>query len=603
MLSVVLFHFDRHWLSGGFAGVDVFFVISGFLITGVIHREIADRRFSIIAFYERRIRRIYPALLATLLVTLVAGFILFMPDELRDLGASTVAAIAFSSNILFWMQTDYFAGAADLKPLLHTWSLAVEEQYYIVIPPLMLLVHRWWPGKEKGVLAALALISFALSCAMVSIDASGNYYLPFTRSWELLIGALVSLGAFPPVRSRAWAEALAAIGIAALLAPLIMLDESSAFPAWNALPTCIGTALLIHTGGFRSTVASRILSLGPMVWVGLLSYSIYLVHWPLIVFVRYQMLGDVPVFVTILLVAATILLGWLSWRFVERPFRDKARWPRKRLFLWALVGSAALAIIGGVTFAARGFPQRLGTRAALAHKDRAQEAPTGCFMKGDWRGWRADKCYLIRGEGRPTLLWGDSHANHFAPTLRANKLGFTKPVLLFASAGCPPVLDVAVPHRKDCAGNNAQVLRIIKAYNVDRVILSSYWENVLRMNDISLSAVARSVAKLQAAGVDVRVIGNNPDFPFSDPQYLTLRLSKRSNPNASFYSPVRNDFAFNPALRAALPGVPFYDPMDRLCNADKCLAYQMGKTLTTDSAHLSGYGSALLLRDMGKFFD
>jgi len=599
---VVLFHLGSSILPGGYAGVDIFFVISGYLITRIIDREAAVGSFRIIAFYERRMRRIFPALLVTMAATFAAGLVIFMPDELRDLGASIVATAAFSSNILFWMQTDYFAGPAEFKPLLHTWSLAVEEQFYIVVPALIVLIYkvRWRP---QPVFVLLTLISFALSCLWVFVDSSGNYFLPHTRAWELLAGSLVALGVVPRIANDKLNEALALGALMLLVAPFFLLDETSAFPAWNALATCIGAALLIHTGEGRRTIAGTLLGVRPMVALGLVSYSLYLVHWPVIVFTKYSLLRDPTPLERAAILVVIVALAWASWRFVEQPFRDKRRVSRRTVFVFGLAASVGAAAFGFATFALDGLPQRLGTEARLVTRGDPQENPSAnCFLREDWRQWQGADCFLTRGSGPVILLWGDSHALQFAPVLRAEASRFDSNVLLYASAACPPVFGIDIPTRPNCRANNDHALEIIRQFGVTRAVLSAYWQRILHSIGADPAMLLATVRRLEALGVDVRIIGDNPDFPFANPTYLGVRLARREDPDAPFYTGVRNDFGFNAHLARSVTPTHFYDPMTMLCRDRECLAYENGELLMVDNAHLSSYGAKKLLSQMESFF-
>lgn len=604
VLSVVFFHLHLGPATGGFTGVDVFFVISGYLITGHVHREVVEGKFSILTFYERRIRRIYPALLATMAATFIAAWFIFMPDELRDLGSSMVATVSFASNLLFWMQIDYFAGPVDFKPLIHTWSLAVEEQFYIVIPPLIYAVHKWRPQMLKPVVAGLAIASFAASCLWVAIDPSGNYYLPHTRAWELLIGSAIALGIAPRLREGIEANWAAAVGLALVMAPIFLLSEESVFPAWNALATCIGTALLILSGQGKGTIVSGWLSNRLMVGIGLISYSLYLVHWPLIVFAKYVLLRDLNGVEKIALMAAMVLLAWLSWRYVERPFRDRKAWSRQRIFATAIPASLVLGLIGGAVFAMKGVPQRFGDQAQIAMAETSQTKQHAlCFLKGDWKAWQEEKCFLAQGKGGPvTLLWGDSHANHYRLPLMDRAARFEDPILFYGSAGCPPILDHDYSLGNSCRENSDHTRDIIRKYKVKRVVLSAYWQRNIDAKTFTLSDVANTVAKLRAMGTEVYIIGDNPDFAFANPAFLGMRLSRRDDPDAPFYTDVRNDFGFNARLAQVVGGTHFYDPLRPLCRDRKCLAYSNGQLMMMDNAHLSAFGAGMLLDDMRGIF-
>lgn len=600
VLSVVLFHLDPRWAPGGFVGVDIFFVISGFLITGIVQREIVDGRFSILRFYERRARRIFPALFAMLACTLIAGFFIFMPDELRDLGASIVATTTFSSNILFWLQTDYFSGPVEFKPLLHTWSLAVEEQYYLLVPPLMYVLHRWSPRFVKPAFAGLFVLSFVASCVWVFIDPSGNYYLPHTRAWELFTGSLIAMNMVPRIRSDTVGNLASVVGLFLLIGPIFWLSADSVFPAWNALAPCIGAAMLIHSGNGRVTIGGRLLGLKPMAAFGLISYSLYLVHWPLISFTRYQLLREPSVIEKLTLCAAMIVLATLSWRYVETPFRDRKRVTRRTIFVLGATATALAAASGAAVFLLKGIPQRFGEMSALAQTNDAQiEESRGCFLKGGWQDWKGDRCFLTRARGGPvTLLWGDSHANQFVPVLRRDHAGIDGSLLYYASAGCPPILDVDIPKRPDCRANNRHALEIIRQYDVRKVVLVGYWERIFHDNRLVPADMRETMRVLHSMGVKIAMIGDNPDYPLANPDFLGMRLARRDNPKAPYYTTIRNDRGFNPSLHAAARPDVFFDPMEKLCRGNECLIYADGEILMSDNAHLSTQGARLVLNQM-----
>lgn len=600
--SVVLYHINSSWVPGGFAGVDVFFVISGYLITSLLQRDIAAGRFSLVGFYERRIRRIFPALIAVMAATFVAGLIIFMPDELRDLGVYIAATAAFCTNILAWLDTDYFAGAVDFKPLLHTWSLAVEEQFYVVIPILLYALHRWTPRATKAVIVALAVISFALSCAWVLIDPSGNYYLPHTRAWELLLGSIIALGVIPKPKASL-VEATAALGAVLLIAPMFYLNSKSVFPAWNALPTCVGTAMIILAGQQSMTAVGRTLALKPVVAIGLISYSLYLIHWPVLAFLKYQLLREPNAMECAGALLAMLVLAWLSWRFVERPFRKPGFLTGRKVLAVGTGAAIAIAGLGVAAFGLNGLPQRFGAEAKIALRDtKQQRADPRCFMRGSYEKWGGEACFITTASsGSVTLLWGDSHANHYVPAIRANPSNFPGNILQYSSAGCQPVLGMVAEGRPNCKANNDNVLKIIDQYKVRRVVMSAYWQRGSEGYGYSVADIAATVKTLRAKGIDVRVIGDNPDFPFSNPAYLAVRLARRDDPDTPFYSRVRNSPSFNKAMAAALGGAGFYDPMAVLCRGAECEIYEGGELLVIDNSHLSEAGANKVLAALKPF--
>jgi peptidoglycan/LPS O-acetylase OafA/YrhL len=279
---VLAFHIGLTGFRGGFVGVDVFFVISGYLISSIIFAEINSSRFTITGFYERRIRRIFPALVATLAATSVFAVIYLLPGELIDYAKSMLAATGSASNLYFWWHSGYFSSPTS-KPLLHTWSLAVEEQFYITFPLFLLLVRRFFPQALRTAVVILFFVSLVTSCLVVSRNPDTAFYMPYTRAWELLLGTLLSLGVFPRLRS-AWLRNLATLGgIGMIMWSVLLYSQETLFPGLSALVPCVGTALIVWAGEAGTSLVGSALSWRPVVFVGLISYSLYLWHWPVIV--------------------------------------------------------------------------------------------------------------------------------------------------------------------------------------------------------------------------------------------------------------------------------------------------------------------------------
>lgn len=442
VLPVVLFHVGLETVSGGFVGVDVFFVISGYLITSIIVSELRDNRFSLITFYERRIRRIFPALLVMIGTVLVLGPLLFMPDDLRNAAKSAVAATLFSSNFLFFMEAGYFDAAAFTKPLLHTWSLAIEEQFYIVVPLLLMLLARG-RGRFGLWIGGLTVASLLLSVLTTAQLPTAAYYLLPWRAWELGIGALLALGVVPALTHRGIREAAALLGLGAILVTAVLLDKSTPFPGAIALVPVLGTALVLHAGAAGPSLVSRVLSLGPFVWIGKLSYSLYLWHWPVIVFFVYWKM-DMPSGIEIpALIGLSLLLAWLSWRFVERPFRQPAGGARRG---WVFAGAGvamAVMILGGTgTHLARGFPERLPAEAQRILEFSQDREPRflACHReKNKANDWSEPCLYGDSTAPARMALWGDSTAAALVPALDGPGKAHGVGVMLFSRDGCPGV--------------------------------------------------------------------------------------------------------------------------------------------------------------------
>jgi peptidoglycan/LPS O-acetylase OafA/YrhL len=601
ILPVLMFHLGLPPFTGGYVGVDVFFVISGYLITRSLQEDLRTGQFSLLRFYERRVRRIIPALFAMVSVVAVAGWLILLPDELRKLGTRMVAVMLFSSNILLWRQADYFAGPIEMDPLVHTWSLAVEEQFYIFFPLLLWACAR----RRRSCVPATALLaglSFALSILFLWIDRTGDYYWLPTRAWELLVGALVAYGCLPPLKGQGMAEVVAAGGATLILASAILLTGTSAFPGYNALWPCLGAAALIHANTARQTVAGRLLGTPPLVGIGLISYSLYLVHWPLLVFVRYQLLREIVTIEKLELLTATLVLGFLSWKFIEQPFLRR-RLKRRTLFESAAIVAALLGSAGAALFLLNGVPARFpGVRLPQSVDPTESESGPTCFMKDvGWDRWAGRACFLTRGPGPTTLLWGDSHANQYRDLIAQDSHAPLPNLLLYATAGCIPVLDIDVAGRPECRGNNDHVMDVLRTFHVRTVILSGSWQYTLTSSQLGLNTVARTATRLRAMGYRVRLLGDNPFYPFANPGYLAYRLSKRTNPGARFFVRPSNDWSFNRRLRDIAGQNDYFDPAKTLCRGADCLVYDKGRLVMRDTGHLSTFGRKLVYNRLRDF--
>jgi len=354
VIPVILFHAGFEWISGGYIGVDIFFVISGYLITTILLQEQQQENFSIVNFYERRARRILPALFIVLLVCLPFAWFWLLPHELKDFAKSLIAVVTFVSNILFWLETDYFTADAELIPLLHTWSLAVEEQFYIIFPLFLAL----FAGKHKRIMVIMVMFTVLLSLGLTEWGwryfAEGNFYLIPFRAWELMIGVLTAFYLFYKPQPKGLICHLGSLlGLVLILLAIFLLDKSIPFPSLYALAPTLGTALIILFAN-QQTLVNKILSFKGFVMIGLVSYSAYLWHQPLFVFARaYYMEMPAPS-IMLVLSFVSILMGYISWRYIEAPFRNKQRFSQKQVFSGSLLGAIFFILIGIVLIASDG---------------------------------------------------------------------------------------------------------------------------------------------------------------------------------------------------------------------------------------------------------
>jgi peptidoglycan/LPS O-acetylase OafA/YrhL len=443
VLPVILFHAGFEWFNGGFVGVDVFFVISGYLIATIIISEMAKGKFSIVNFYERRARRILPVLFFVMAACLPFAWLWLTPNELKDFGQSLVAVSTFSSNILFWLKSGYFATGTELMPLIHTWSLAVEEQYYILFP--IFLVLTWRLG-IKWVLVFLS-IAFLISLGVTQWGAfnkpSANFYLLHTRGWELLIGVFAAfyLKYSAHLKSHFANQMLSLLGFGMITYSIIFFNESTPFPSFYTLIPTIGTGLLILCA-VPKTLVYKVLSLKFIVGIGLISYSAYLWHQPLLAFARHRLLGDVSNFILIGLCVTSLALAWFSWKFVEAPFREKDIFNRKSIFY-----SSALSVM---IFCALGLFLHMNIsqpdKVFLSEKEISIPIKYKGFVEQDRECsfpnlLKGDKYCEIFGEGHlgEVIIIGDSHARALSESFYSSVDSFSSIIDLTAS-GCPFIL-------------------------------------------------------------------------------------------------------------------------------------------------------------------
>lgn len=430
VIPVILFHAGFDWFSGGFVGVDVFFVISGYLITSILITERQAGRFSVLSFYERRARRILPALFLVMLACLPVAWLWMTPLQLESFSQSLMAVPVFGSNFLFWRITGYFDSDAEEHPLLHTWSLGVEEQYYILFPVILLLLWRLGSKRLVWLIALMAVISLWLSQWLLGVGfEDSSFFLAPPRAWELLIGSMLALvmgQQSPAVQVRTgFANALAVVGLALIIVSVAVYEQSTQFPGVRALLPTVGTALVIGFGR-EQTLVARLLSIKWIVGIGLISYSAYLWHQPLFAFARIYTREPPSELVFGGLAVLSLGLAYLSWQFVELPFRNRAKFTRTQIFASSAAASILLLAVGAAGHFSSGFETAYKGRLApddLELSRRIDEAvATGGYAalvdNGDCKfshravseQFRSRFSDCVRKYGRATLVLGDSHA-------------------------------------------------------------------------------------------------------------------------------------------------------------------------------------------------
>ena len=595
VIPVLFFHTGLSLFSGGYTGVDIFFVISGYVITRKLVDDMDAGQYSIVSFYVRRIRRIIPALIATIVACYVAAFALFLPDAMLDFSRSVAATALFVSNVYFWKSSGYFEIQAHDRPLLHTWSLSIEEQFYLVIPIALYVALRFFRKQAWALFLVAALASFSLSVFITYQAPTANFFLLPTRAWELLVGALLVLLPIGSISTRWLREFIAVVGFALIAIAIVAYSAATPFPGVAALLPTLGAALIIYTGHAETTFIGRALSLKPMVFVGLISYSLYLVHWPIIVFARYSLLRDLEGWEIAAFASASVVLAYVSYRFVETPFRHPRPGSKARplfvatgatLSMVTLAGCAGIATAG---FAAR-FPDFHQNQTAAEGED--VWLAERCFLENqDAAAWEGDLCIRTHGAPRNALLWGDSFAAHYLSGLIRNSAGLSHNIIQYTFAGCPPVLSYASYARPGCATFNANIFAVIERYNVDTVIISSRWD---QLRQRGVSDLKDTVTRLKEKGVDVFVLGQSPMFAF-DVDVLDYRRAGRKPDGRSAWR-VAFDAKDNARLKSASGEAVFIDPLPAFCEAANCAYRSSAGLLFSDYGHFSDIGSDFAVR-------
>lgn len=532
VLPVILFHAGFSVFSGGFVGVDIFFVISGFLITTIILSEMELGKFSIITFYERRARRILPALFLIMGLSVLFAWFLLPPSEMKSFAKSLIAVPTFSSNILFWSETGYWGTENELKPLLHTWSLAVEEQYYVLFPLFLMLLWRLRKRWILGSFIVICILSFISSQIGLNHYPTANFFLLPTRAWELGIGACIAFymlyrpdngDRFHPLTSQVFSF----LGLALITYSIFIFDETTAFPGANALIPTIGTGLIILFS-HPHTVVNKMLSSKAPVFIGLISYSAYLWHQPIFAFARHYSLTEPSHLQFTFLSILSLILAYVSWKFIEAPFRDKKVWDRKAIFTFSAVGSLCFIIIGFFGYLTNGFkdmplrdndPQSKNTKVRLkvnyglddSCEQKKGEFKTNCKTKADVE----------------MLLWGDSYSMHLALGITASnpKVG----LMQLTKSACGPLFNAApitnkltIEFASDCLAFTKEVKNWIalneNKEKIKHVVISSPFHQYIGPDSKLLYRNGRieksNVSKLQAALLEtlaeIKTLGLEP---------------------------------------------------------------------------------------------
>jgi peptidoglycan/LPS O-acetylase OafA/YrhL len=610
---VLLFHARAPYFSGGFVGVDVFFVISGYLITRLLARDLATGNFSIIRFYERRARRILPALTAVVIATMLVGAVVALPMSLEQLSISGLAALLFVANLRFWFESsNYFAPGAETDPFLHTWSLAVEEQFYIVFPIILWLLFRSFKGARRALIATISVglvSSLILAQIGTAIAPTATFYLFPTRAWELLVGSLLALNCCQPIRRKLIANIVMALGLTLIVATALILEPQDRFPGLAAFPPVFGAAMVLYASqGPLSGKVRAMLTAKPILMTGLVSYSLYLLHWPVLVYAEHYVLNrPLSGIEAALCLGLAFLLSLLSYRFIEQPFRQSRVFrPTFRMVL----GTASLSCVAGglaiAGMATNGLAFRYPEMAAISYEPQSAKeksarvaAKDDCFVSQI--GARpVSGCLLNPGSenGAVTFLWGDSFADHYTAAIYqiAKSEGMDARILELVTSQCPPIIGYDPINLADCNRVNARALAEIKARGVKYVVLAANWHAYLMVNRITYVDIRRTVEQLQSDGLTVILVGQSPVFRFDYPDEAFLRSTLDAPDTRSAFSHSGVQLEINKRLSGI--GDIFIDPSAPWCDGDRCQFHNDDGYLVSDYAHFTTIGATPVVRQI-----
>jgi peptidoglycan/LPS O-acetylase OafA/YrhL len=616
VIPVILFHAGFQLFSGGFVGVDIFFVISGYLITSIIYSELMAGKFSIVNFYERRARRILPALFFVLAACLPFAWLWLLPADTKGFAQSIVSVTLFGSNILFWLTSGYFDTATELKPLLHTWSLAVEEQYYVFFPLLLMLV--WRAGKRVllAVLAVIGLASLVAAQMLVRDKPDFAFYLLPTRAWELLIGAFTAIYFTTGINARvtdAMRQLGSLAGFALIAFALLVYDKHTPFPSVYALAPTVGAALVILYAT-PATWVGRLLATKPFVGIGLVSYSAYLWHQPLFAFARHRSLDEPSPQLFAVLVAATLLLAFVSWKYVEAPFRTRHVVSRTQVFRFGLAGSVLFAAIGLSGHLTHGFLTQRSTPEQVAVLQTAQPSPKrdACHTSGANYLKPDASCEYFKGK----LEWaafGDSHTITLAYAMAEKLQAQGMKLKHFSFSGCAPSFGTTLAEMPQCSQWTQETVNYIAHHPDIRNVMVTHrlYAQLAGVHELTYphlpnefspaqqeqrwNALLASLRHFTANGKNVILVLQVPELA----RPMDKLLFRAKDPRSDVVSVRRAWWDARSAwVKARLgeipPGVRLVDPARTFCDAENCYAARNGVAYYMDDNHLSLKGAELL---------
>lgn len=598
ILSVIGFHAFPSYVKGGFVGVDIFFVISGFLISSIVFGNLESKSFSYKEFYARRILRIFPALLLVLVSSFAVAWFLLLPDEYKQLGKHIAAGAGFVSNLVLWNEAGYFDTASDTKPLLHLWSLGIEEQFYIFWPLLLGFVWKYRLN-FLTITIIIAVASFSINIFYATSDQLADFYSPLSRFWELMIGGVLAYTSLhKPHYLPKNTNIQSIIGIALIAAAMLSVDKTSAFPSWCALLPTLGAALVISAQP-TAWINNYLLSNRALVSIGLISYPLYLWHWPILSFLRITESGLPSIGIRITAIIVSIFLASLTYWAIEKPIRFKftGNW---RVILLCV----SLTIIGFIGF-------NIFQRDGLSFRMMKISPELTGYKTNLAEDWRLGKCFLENGDkfsdiclenSKPLVfLWGDSHAAAMYVGLKNLQADYHYGIAQYTATGCKPLLGKDFPGEKYCKAINDKNMALIEKIKPDFVLLHANWLGLADVNDLEVTINSLKKAKIQK----IVLVGPDPVWNDELPRIIfsyyrkehkkpPMRMKENNADAARVLDASMRDFAKS-------KNIQYISSLDTLCNQDGCLTrtdINSADIMTMDSSHLTPQGSSYQARIM-----
>lgn len=624
VIPVILFHAGLPVLPGGYVGVDIFFVISGYLITNILLDDIKKDRLSILTFYARRIRRIFPALFLVLLFSLCNALWVMLPNELDEYGESLLATTFFYSNYHFMFDAGYFTAPSETKPLLHMWSLAVEEQFYIAFPIYLYLASRFLRSRLGVITIAVLIVSLVYSVLLVDALPDDAFYSALARAWELMAGSVLALYPRKQLMDSRLANIISAVGIGSILYAILFYSRTTPFPGATALPPVIGASLIIYAGGANQNLVGAALSISVLRFLGLISYSLYLWHWPVLVYYRLWRIGPISNTEIASLIAVIILLSYLSWKYVETPFRTRQLLPRREKIISTGGGVMIVSALFGVTLALGGgfpgrFPERinhiLAAKYDLAVRTECGTAPTDT-------GLELTTCHIGSADSENVVfaVWGDSHGEAVLPGIHASAVKSQTKGIFVGRGGCLPLLDVHQVRQgyQNCTDiANAFMSYLSDHPEIKGIILVSRWAiyamgerfknekgHTVYIRDSDTKshsldenrrafrrAFERTLARLASLGRRIIIVEQVPETEFNIPLAAARALLLKRNMELR---PLVNDYVARQAYVSEVIdsliekySVILIRPQAVMCGNNYCSVFNEGIPIYRDTNHIT----------------